>query len=59
MGAKPLSKPMLCYCQLDPSEQTSVGFYSKYQIFVHEDAPEEISQFCPGEDELILRKSEK
>ena len=25
-GAKPLSKPMLFYCQLDPKEQTSVKF---------------------------------
>ena len=25
-GAKPLSKPMLGYCQLDPSDQTSVKF---------------------------------
>ena len=25
-GAKPLSKPMLGYCQLDPREQTSVKF---------------------------------
>ena len=27
-GAKPLSKPMLRYCQLDPWEQTSVKFWS-------------------------------
>ena len=32
-GAKPLSKPMLDYCQLGPKEQTSVKFYSKYQTF--------------------------
>ena len=25
-GAKPLSMPMLGYCQMDPSEQTSVKF---------------------------------
>ena len=25
-GAKPLSEPMLSYCQLDPKEQTSVKF---------------------------------
>ena len=30
-GAKLSSKPMLGYCQLDPSEQTSVKFQSKYQ----------------------------
>ena len=32
-GAKPLSEPMLGYCQLDPWEQTSVEFRSKYKIF--------------------------
>ena len=32
-GAKPLSKPMLTCCQLDPKEQTSVKFESKYKIF--------------------------
>ena len=32
-GAKPLSKPMLCQCQLDPKEQTSVKFQSKYKTF--------------------------
>ena len=29
IGAKPLSGPMLAYCQLDPWEQTSVKFKSK------------------------------
>ena len=29
IGAKPLPKPMLTYCQLDPKEQTS--FVSKYK----------------------------
>ena len=32
-GAKPLSKSMLHYCQMDPSEQTTVKFSSKFQIF--------------------------
>ena len=32
-GAKPLSKPMLGYCQLDPLEQTSVKFSPKYKTF--------------------------
>ena len=32
-GAKPLSKPMLVYCQLDPWEQTSVKFQSTYKAF--------------------------
>ena len=32
-GAKPLSQPMLGYCQLDLEEQTSVKFWSKYGTF--------------------------
>ena len=32
-GAKPLSKPVLVYCQLDPSEQTSVELLSKCKTF--------------------------
>ena len=31
--AKPLSKPMLGYCQLDSQEQTSVKFQSNYKTF--------------------------
>ena len=30
---KPLSKPVLEYCQLDPCEQTSMKFESKYRNF--------------------------
>ena len=41
-GAKPLSKPMLDYCQLDPQEQTSMTFWSKYKLFIHENASENI-----------------
>ena len=41
-GAKPLSKPMLGYCQLDPLEQTSVKFESKYKTFIHENAFENV-----------------
>ena len=33
LGAKPLSKPMLGYCQLDTKEQSSVKFKSKYETF--------------------------
>ena len=33
VGAKPLSEPMLNYCQLASREQTSVKFESKYKIF--------------------------
>ena len=32
-GAKPLPEPMLPYCQLDPWEQTSVKFESRYNTF--------------------------
>ena len=32
-GVKPLSEPMLDYCQLDPSEQTSMKFQSKFKHF--------------------------
>ena len=47
---------MLCYCQLDPSEQTSVKFQLKYKTFIHENASEnivyEIAAILPREDEL-------
>ena len=33
IGAKPLSKPMLGFCQLEPQEQISVKFESKYKTF--------------------------
>ena len=33
LDTKPLSQPMLPYCQLDPQEQTSVKFESKYKLF--------------------------
>ena len=33
---KPLAKPTLAYYQLDPLEQTSVKFDSKYKIFIKE-----------------------
>ena len=41
-GAKPLSKPMQGYCQLDHEEQISVKFQSKYKFFIHENAYENI-----------------
>ena len=41
-GAKPLSKPMLGFGQLDPKEQTSMKFDLKYQIFIHESTFENI-----------------
>ena len=33
-GAKPLSEPMLAYCQLDSWEQISVKFKSKFYLFI-------------------------
>ena len=33
IGAKPLSEPMLDYCQLDPHEHISVKIWSKYNNF--------------------------
>ena len=35
LGAKPLSKPVLGYCQLDPWEQTSVKFELKIFSFIN------------------------
>ena len=32
-GAKPLSKPMIGYCKVDPYKQNSVKFQSKYKTF--------------------------
>ena len=32
-GTKPLSKPMLTYCQLKPKEHISVKFYLKFKYF--------------------------
>ena len=37
-GAKPLSQPMLGYCQLGSQEQTLVKFQSKYKNSIHENA---------------------
>ena len=41
-GAKPLSKPVLGYCQLDPEEQTSMKFYQNTNFVIHEKASENI-----------------
>ena len=48
-GAKPLSEPMLTYCQLDSWEQNS---FQNTKFFINENAFE--NPFCPGEDELIF-----
>ena len=41
-GTMPLSKPMLGYCQSELYEETSVKFESKYNIFIHENACENV-----------------
>ena len=41
-GTKPLSKPMLGYCRLDPQKQTSVKFESKYKTFRSQKAFENV-----------------
>ena len=52
-GAKPLLEPMLAYCQLDPWEQISVKFESKYKTFHSEECIWKCRlwnwrTFCPG-----------
>ena len=39
IGAKPLSEPVLPYCQLDPKERFSVKFYLKFKSLIQENAP--------------------
>ena len=41
-GAKPLSEPMLDYCQFEPLEQTSVKFKSEFNIFIQENVLENV-----------------
>ena len=36
ISVKPLFEPMLCYCQLDSQEQTSVKLQSKFKHFIKE-----------------------
>ena len=57
-GAKPLPEPMLLYCQLDPYEQTSVKFQSRYKTFHSQKCIWKCRlrkwwPFCPGGDDLI------
>ena len=52
--AKPLSEPMLGCCDLDSREQTSVKLLSKYKIFIHENASENIV----GETVAILSEAD-
>ena len=67
-GAKPLPKPMLGYCRLDPYEQTSVKFHQTTKLFIHKNACEnivcEMASILSRGDELnerlnlrILRKT--
>ena len=56
-GAKPLSKPTLGYYQLNPWEQTSVKFQSKYKTFhwrkrIWNCRLPKWWPFCPGGEEL-------
>ena len=56
-GAKPLSKPVLGYCQLDRKEQTSVKFESEFYHFharkcIWKCCLPEWRPFCSGGDEL-------
>ena len=41
-GAKPLPELMLTHCQLDPQEQISVKFESKYEHSIEENAIEHV-----------------
>ena len=41
-SVKPLSKPILGYCQFDPQEQTSVKFNQNTKLFIHKNASEYI-----------------
>ena len=42
IGAKPLSEPMLDYCQLDPCEHISVKSNQNTTIFIEENARENV-----------------
>ena len=57
-GTKPLSKPMLGYCQLDPYEYISVKFESRYKIIhsrkcIWKYHLPEWWPSCPAGDELM------
>ena len=42
LGAKPLSEPMLNYCQLNLLEQTSIKFESKHNNFIQQNECENV-----------------
>ena len=48
-----LPESLLIFCQLDPKDQTSVKFDSKYNFFheyTFENVVCEMATFCPGKD---------
>ena len=56
-STEPLSEPMLAYCQLDHSKQSSVKFQSRFNHFHAEECIwkcclENGSHFCPAGNEL-------
>ena len=57
-SAKPLTVPMLTYCQLDPYNQTSMKFDGKYKHFyskqILENVVSKMGAFCS--DSNVLRK---
>ena len=54
--AKPLCKPVLGYCQLDPRNKLHWNFNQNTKLFIHENTSEISSvkwrPYCPGVDEL-------
>ena len=57
VGAKPLSEPMVVYCQLDSWEQISMKFELKFyhfhsRKFIWTCCLPQRRPFCPGRDEL-------
>ena len=53
---KPLSKPMLWYCQLDPQEKNQWNFNQnkeKNHEYAFQNTACKMAAFCPGGDELI------
>ena len=60
LGAKPLSKPVLDYWQLDHEEQTLVTFKSKYKMYTFENASEKYrlpngGHFVQGDDLISIK----
>ena len=57
-NAKPISEPMLPYCQLDPNVYISIKNIWYSEVFIQWNALEnivyEMAAMCPGGDELII-----